>query len=70
MFSAKSASLFAQVVAAVWIAGFSMYKFFALGTVEMSDIMMSGFSIAGCFCPVYLNLVLDKFRNMNPPKES
>jgi hypothetical protein len=59
---AKDMSLLGQILAAVWVAGWSAAKFAKGGIVNASinDIMISGVSIAACFTPVYLSIVLDK----------
>lgn len=60
---AKNASLWGQIVAAVWVAGWSAYKFIT-SPVEVQDIIFSGLAIAGCFSPVYFNLLLDKIKEI------
>ncbi len=65
---AKSLSLLAQVIGAVWIAGWSAYKFsHEIPTVR--EIVISGLFIAAVFSPVYFNLVMDKFVNRIGKKE-
>lgn len=65
---AKNVSLLAQIIAALWIALWTAFKFIGLckngncNAISESDIMLSAFSIAGCFCPVYLSIALDKIR--------
>lgn len=55
-------SLLGQIIAAVWVAGWSSYKFIKGGIINatIQDIMISGVSIAACFTPVYLSIILDK----------
>lgn len=60
---AKSSSLIAQIVAALWIAGWSA-KMFITGGGGINDIIFSGFAIAACFVPVYFSLILDKVRDI------
>ena len=56
---AKSLSLWAQLIGALWIAVWSGYKFIhEMPTVP--QIVASGIFIAGCFSPVYFNLVMEK----------
>lgn len=60
---AKIASLIAQIVAALWVAGWSAKKF-VTEPCSVTDIIFSGFAIAACFSPVYFNLILDKIKNI------
>lgn len=60
---AKSASLWGQIIAAVWVAGWSAYKF-VTSPVGVQDIIFSGLAIAACFSPVYFNLLLDKVKEI------
>lgn len=60
---AKNASLWGQIIAAVWVAGWSAYKFIT-SPAEVQDIIFSGLSIAACFSPVYFNLLLDKIKEI------
>ncbi len=61
--SAKGSSLIAQIVAAIWIGGWSTYKFLS-SAPSIEDIMMSGLGIAACFLPVYFNLIMDKIKDI------
>lgn len=62
---AKSVSLWGQIVAAVWVAAWSTYKFIKnIDEATITDFIFSGFAIAGCFVPVYFNLILDKIKNI------
>ena len=58
---AKRASLFGQIVMALWVAGWSAYAFLAKNGIPMADIIMSGVAIAGAFSPIYLSIMMDKF---------
>ncbi len=58
---AKITSLIAQVIAALWVAVWSAKKFICSDAV-VEDIIFSGFAIAGCFSPVYFNIILDKIK--------
>ena len=65
---AKEYSLFGQIVASVWVAGWSAFKF-AKGiisgqTVEITDIIYSGIAIAACFSPVYVSILFDKIKEI------
>lgn len=60
---AKSASLFAQIVGALWIALWCS-KNFIDGKGSTNDVIFSGFAISACFCPVYFNLIMDKIKNI------
>lgn len=59
--TAKTASLWGQIIAALWVAGWSAYKF-VKNPAEISDVIFSGLAIAACFSPVYFNLLLDKIK--------
>lgn len=62
---AKPVSLKSQVIAAVWIAGWSAFKFIRepMG-ISVHDILFSGLGIAACFSPVYLSIVMDKIKEI------
>lgn len=62
-YKAKTSSLIAQIIAALWVAVWCTKKFLtsAGGT---NDIILSGFAIAACFCPVYFNMLLDKVKSI------
>lgn len=66
--SAKSVSLIGQILAAIWVAGWCSYQFImniAKGVhVEITDIIYSGFAIAGCFSPVFVSIIMDKIKNI------
>ena len=62
-YKAKTTSLVAQIVAALWVAIWCAKKFMTSG-VETNDIILSGFAIAACFCPVYFNMILDKVKSI------
>lgn len=60
---AKPTSLWSQIAAAVWIAGFGAYYIIKnITRVDAWDIVIIGFGIAGAFTPVYANLIFEKFR--------
>ena len=65
---AKDASLWGQIIAAVWIAGWHAAQFvkdIISGThIDGQDIILSGLAIAACFTPVYFNLIMDKVREI------
>ena len=62
---AKSISLWGQIVAAVWIASWSAFKFIKnIDEATITDFIFSGFAIAGCFVPVYFNLIMDKIKKI------
>jgi len=64
--SAKGSSKVAQIFAALWIAGWSAYKFISGGGAELriEDIMLSGIGIAATFTPVYFSIILDKIKDI------
>lgn len=62
---AKPVSLIGQIVAAVWVAGWSAFKFIKnASAIDTNDIIFSGLAIAACFSPVYFNLLLDKIKEI------
>ena len=62
---ASYASLIGQIFAAAWVAVWSGIKFSAdIQAVTMTDLIISGFTIAGCFTPVYFNMVMDKIKGI------
>ena len=65
---AKNTSLWAQIIAAVWVIGWNAAQFVrtlaAGGTIEQSQILYSGVTIAACFTPVYFNLIMDKIKEI------
>lgn len=60
---AKTTSLVAQIIAALWVAVWCGLKFYRQDG-ETADIIFSGFAIAACFSPVYFSMVLDKIKNI------
>jgi hypothetical protein len=67
--NAKSSSLWGQVIASVWVAGWSAYMFFTK-TFDMSDVILSGVTIAACFTPVYFSIIMDKIKDIKIGKGS
>lgn len=62
---AKSASLWGQIIAAIWVAGWSAFKFIKnASAIDTNDVIFSGLAIAACFSPVYFNLLLDKIKEI------
>lgn len=65
---AKSASLWGQIIAAVWIGGWNTAQFIrdiiAGNHISVNDIIFSGLAIAACFTPVYFNLIMDKIKEI------
>ena len=62
-YKAKTTSLIAQIIAALWVALWSAKNFIVSGG-EINDIIFSGFAIAACFSPVYFNMILDKVKTI------
>lgn len=62
-YKAKTTSLIAQIIAALWVAVWCAKKFMTSGG-ETNDIILSGFAIAACFSPVYFNMILDKVKSI------
>lgn len=62
---AKPVSLIGQIVAAVWIGGWSSFFIIKnISEVKITDIILSGLAIAACFTPVYFNLIMDKIKDI------
>ena len=61
---AKTSSLIAQIIGAVWIAVWSAYKFIKMPSFDIADVIISGAGIAACFTPVYFNLIMDKIKDI------
>lgn len=62
---AKPVSLKSQLIAAIWIAGWSAFKFMRTPLdISVKDVLFSGIGIAACFSPVYLSIVLDKVKEI------
>lgn len=60
----KDSSKMAQIFAAIWIAGWSAYKFVSGASITVEDIMLSGIGIAATFTPVYFSIILDKIKDI------
>jgi hypothetical protein len=65
----KDLSLFGMILAAVWVGGFSAWKFLSQGmaTVPLQDIILSGLTVGGCFAPVIVSIWMDKFIQLRRP---
>lgn len=62
---AKPVSLIGQIVAALWVAGWSAFNFTKnVSGIKITDIIFSGLAIAACFSPVYFNMLLDKIKEI------
>ena len=65
---AKSASLWGQIVAAVWIGGWNAAQFVKDITsgvhINGAEIVTSGLAIAACFTPIYFNMIMDKIKEI------
>lgn len=65
---AKDASLIGQIIASIWIGGFCAALFITAivrgEPVKVTDIILSGFAIAGCYVPVYFNMIMDKIKEI------
>jgi len=69
--NAKSSSLWGQIVAAIWIAGWSSFKFFKTPlSIDIGDVILSGLAIAACFLPVYFSIIMDKIKDIKIGKGS
>jgi len=62
---AKKSSLWGQIVAGLWIAGWVAFKFITGSTsITVGDVVLSGVSIAAVFTPVYLSILMDKIKGI------
>lgn len=65
---AKSVSLIGQIIACIWVSGWCTAQFIrdikAGNHIEITEIIFSGFAIAGCFVPVYFNMFMDKVKKI------
>ena len=65
---AKSASLWGQIIAAIWIGGWSTAQnikdIVAGNHIDIKEIILTGRAIAACFTPVYFNLIMDKIKEI------
>ena len=65
---ANSASLWGQIIAAIWIGGWSTAQnikdIIAGNHIDIKEIIFSGLAIAACFTPVYFNLIMDKIKEI------
>ena len=66
--SAKGSSLWAQIVAAFWIGGWSAFSFISGRDIAIVDIMLSGLGIAATFIPVYFSIIMDKIKEIKLTK--
>ena len=61
----KNSSLTAQIIAAIWIAAWSAFKFVkSPDTIDIADVMLSGCGIAACFLPIYFSIIMDKIKDI------
>lgn len=69
---AKKASLWGQIIAALWIGGWNTAQYIraiiAGQNIDGVDIITSGLAIAACFTPVYFNLIMDKIKEIRVNK--
>lgn len=65
---AKITSLVAQALAAFWIGFWNALQFAKMIKsgmhIKVTDIILSGLSIAACFSPVYFSMIMDKIKNI------
>jgi hypothetical protein len=63
--SGKGSSLWGQIIAALWIGGWSAFKFIARpDNIDIGDVLISGVGIAGVFIPVYFSILMDKIKEI------
>ena len=57
----KTVSKWAQIFAAVWIVGWTAFKFIkAPEGITIMDIVATGVSIPACFSPIFWSIHMDK----------
>lgn len=65
---AKGASLWGQIIAALWIGGWSTAQnvkdIISGNHIDTKEIIFTGLAIAACFVPVYFNLIMDKVKEI------
>jgi hypothetical protein len=65
---AKTASLWGQIIAAVWVGGWcsvqNIKDIIAGNHIDIKEIIFSGLAIAACFSPIYFNLIMDKIKEI------
>ena len=65
---AKGASLWAQIIAAAWVAVWNGAQFvrdlIQGNALDTSAIIYSGVGIAACFSPVFFNMLMDKIKDI------
>jgi len=62
--TAKGSSLFAQIIAALWIAGWCSFTFATGRDISVMDIIISGIAISATFLPVYFSIIMDKLKDI------
>jgi uncharacterized membrane protein YhdT len=65
---AKESSLFAQIVAAMWIAGWCSFAFLSGKQIAVIDVILSGVGIAAMFLPVYFSIIMYKVKEIKLTK--
>lgn len=66
--SARESSKWAQIIAAVWIGGWSAFSFISGRNIPIVDILLSGLGIAATFIPVYFSIIMDKLKEIKLTK--
>jgi hypothetical protein len=65
---AKKTTLFAMKVASIWIAVFTIVRagfcIFNMNFLPMNEIIYSGLMIGMIYAPVYISVILDKFKEI------
>ena len=66
----KTASKWGQIIAALWVGGWSAFKFiYSAGNISMPDILLSGAGVAACFSPIYASIIIDKIKGVEKDVE-
>jgi len=61
---AKDTSQYGMIFMAIWIAGWTTFTFLTGKAIAVSDIITTGIAIAGSFSPVFISIIIDKFKEM------
>jgi len=64
MAGAKQTSFLSQIFCAVWIAAGTILKGLKIIDLDLIEIILSGYAIAGSFVPVYFSIFLEKIKDI------
>lgn len=62
---ATKTTLIGQIAASLWVIGWSSYfNIKNIDTLQIKDIVLEGFTIVGCYSPVFFNMIMDKIKSI------